>query len=278
MYQKIKYIIIATMVLLVIVVVLTLDANTRYASMNKQKKEQTAKNISDMNRQYYEMQQRMNQASLNKDVTDDVQKKLDKYKNLQNVTSEDDDEDKSQEDIQNSSLREKRKIYRREEQTAYINSEQDENATNTQSLKKTHIQMLPQPTGKLSCENCDPGKSYNIEKAFNIDGEEFAIISITKGLQGNNTYLNNQYTIYKKVNDEYKYSNYLFETTSNVNSTMNAITIEEGENSIIIKHNNITRKLDNYVVKNGYQQYSNYPALKYTTNEDTGNEASSYQQ
>lgn len=274
MYQKIKYIIIATMVLLVIVVVLTLDANTRYASMNKQKKEQTAKNISDMNRQYYEMQQRMNQASLNKDVTDDVNK----YKNLQNVTSEDDDEDESQEDIQNSSQKEKRKIYRRKEQTAYINSEQDENTTTTQSLKKTHIQMLPQPTGKLSCENCDPGKSYNIEKAFNIDGEEFAIISITKGLQGNNTYLNNQYTIYKKVNDEYKYSNYLFETTSNVNSTMNAITIEEGENSIIIKHNNITRKLDNYVVKNGYQQYSNYPALKYTTNEDTGNEASSYQQ
>lgn len=275
MYQKIKYIIIATMVLLVIVVVLTLDANTRYASMNKQKKEQTAKNISDMNRQYYEMQQRMNQASLNKDVTDDVNK----YKNLQNVTSEDDDEDESQEDIQNSSQKEKRKIYRRKEQTAYINSEQDENTTNTtQILKKTHIQMLSQPTGKLSCENCETGKSYNIEKAFNLDGEEFAIISITKGLQGNNTYLNNQYVIYKKVNDEYKYSNYLFETTSNVNSTMNAITIEENDNSIIIKHNNITRKLDNYVVKNGYQQYGSYPALKYTTNEDTGNEASSYQQ
>ncbi len=274
MYQKIKYIIIATMVLLVIVVVLTLDANTRYASMNKQKKEQTAKNISDMNRQYYEMQQRMNQASLNKDVPNNLQK------NLQNVASEDEDEDEdeSQDNIQNSSPREQRKIYRRKEQTAYINSEQDENTTTTQSLKKTHIQMLPQPTGKLSCENCETGKSYNIEKAFNLDGEEFAIISITNGIQGNNTYLNNQYTIYKKVNDEYKYSNYLFETTSDVNSTINAITIEENDNSIIIKHNNITRKLDNYVVKNGYQQYGSYPALKYTTKENNDNGTSSYQQ
>ena len=265
MYQKIKYIIIATIVLLIIVVTLTLDANTRYASMNKQKKEQSAKDISDINRQYYEMQQKMNQAAQNKDVSDNVQKRLDEDKNLQNISDTEDEDE-------NTVSPSKRNRQRLNNKT----NNYSENIKETE--ESTHLKVLSLPIGDLSCESCEANETYKIEESFNLDGEEFAIISMTKEIQGSNSYLNSKYAIYKKVNDEYKYSNYLFETTSSINSTKYSIKIEENNNSIVIQRNNITRKLDNYVIKNGFQQYSNYPVLKYKSKEDTDNGIRSYQQ
>lgn len=252
MYQKIKYIIIATFVLLIAVVILTLDANTRYASM-KQKDTPSNSRQENVNAQLRELErmQLVQTAPPNtnsKDIPDDVQNKLNEYK------------------TQETSLQNSQEISTAQENGESTNL--DGTSSQQQSTAEpTDVEILSTPAENLVCEKCPEGQTYSFEKVFKIDGEEYAIISSTNNLEENATYAIKKFAIYKKVDNEYKYSNYLFETT--VDTTPNAkpntvdINGNNGSVSVIFKGaTNIKRNFDNYVIKNGYSQYSSYPTLK----------------
>ena len=258
MYQKIKYIIIATMFLLICVVVLTLDANTRYNAMQKEKNEK--RQITQAALQNYYAQQSQSEKNNTQSVPDEVMKKF-QEQNQSTVSPDSDDEDDDSDDSEFSSANMNRYNNFSVQEN---NPQQNENTASSKTLEP-----LETPTGGYFTDTSEKKlDNYKFEKVFKLNQEEYAIISDTNNTNlSSSSYCQKKFYIYKKVDNAYKMSNYLFDITESTNAGPAQITIEDRDGTLIINYSGSThlkRTVDNYQLKSSYRQFeSTYPALIY---------------
>ena len=265
MYQKIKYIIIATIVLLTVMIVLTLDANTRYNAMKKGQIADTPQNseasAEDVQR-WVEMK--------NAERQQQIQTLKEKY-GVTTPEAQSNDEDINEENVSINELNHYLKQKKLNKTQAYESPEKQEYANKTTDFtQKTNnhneIEIIADQQVQLTSDEIQSQYFYSAEKIFKLGNDIYAIV-VSYNTTIDSEYMNKKYTIYKKVNNEYKYSNYLFETTINKNNTNNLekIEIQQNPDSITINYkgnSTIKRNIDLSLLKNSYLQYSNYPTLK----------------
>ena len=265
MYQKIKYIIIATIVLLTVMIVLTLDANTRYNAMKKGQIADTPQNseasAEDVQR-WVEMK--------NAERQQQIQTLKEKY-GVTTPEAQSNDEDINEENVSINELNHYLKQKKLNKTQAYESPEKQEYANKTTDFtQKTNnhneIEIIADQQVQLTSDEIQSQYFYSAEKIFKLGNDIYAIV-VSYNTTIDSEYINKKYTIYKKVNNEYKYSNYLFETTINKNNTNNLekIEIQQNPDSITINYkgnSTIKRNIDLSLLKNSYLQYSNYPTLK----------------
>ena len=283
MYQKIKYIIIATMFLLICVVVLTLDANTRYNAAKKDRNGIQREQAEQIKQNYYAHQQLSEQNQNTKakqDVPDDVMKKFEELSanqnNAKNISMEN-----GTEDIENEE--EAYKSYRKYRNNLQQDTEQNtQNTQSTQTTTEKILTIITLPSGYIVDSAGKRLENYKIEKCFKIKNDEFAVISDSGSTNlSSSAYVQKKFYIYKKVDDTYRMSNYLFETTESSGQTAPAeISLSDTEGTLTVNYSGTThikRNVDNYQLKSSYLQYmSSYPALKYqeqSAEESTNNAA-----
>ncbi len=240
MYQKIKYIIIATMVLLILVVVITLDANTRYAAMKKEKNTKKQQEIAKIQQEY--------------------------YKSSQNNAPQ-------TQPSQNSNSYEQYNIQQNQNTTDTIapNSVNQQYTTEENPVEPVQpsLSILETNNGYFVDENTGERlKNYTLEKSFQLDDEIYAIISSTTEDTETPGYIKKDIIIYQIIDGSYKYAKYIF--TKNIrldepeeNASAN---IEENGNNLIIQYigkGTITRAINKESLKNSYKQNLSYPSLKY---------------
>ncbi len=268
MYQKIKYIIIATMFLLIVVVVLTLDANTRYNAMKKDKGAKMQEQSQQIAQSYYaqqQMEQQQKAAANKQDVPDDVMQKFKKLSAKQKAETAADENDSQDFESPDEGYR-----YPPKYQT---NTTKNDNTPSQSSQKTTSkiLTVINVSGGYITDSTGNRLDNYTIEISFKLNDETFAIISDSGNSNLNSSsYIQKKFYIYKKVDDVYQMSNYLFETTERNGQPAADITLIDTDGTLTINYNGSTRikrSVDNYQLKNGYLQYkSSYPALKYVEN------------
>lgn len=240
MYQKIKYIIIATMVLLILVVVITLDANTRYAAMKKEKNTKKQQEIARAQQDYYKSHQNTTPQTQPSQIPNSYEQ----YNIQQNQNTTD---------------------------TIAQNSVNQQNNTEEKPVEPVQpsLSILKTNNGYFVDENTGERlKNYELKKLFQLDDEIYAIILSTIEDTDNPDFIKKDIIIYQIIDDSYKYAQYIF--TRNIRladpEENSSVNIEEKGNNLIIQYignGRITRAINKESLKNSYKQNLSYPSLKY---------------
>lgn len=263
MYQKIKYITIATIILIVVIMLITLDANRRYSEINKNQSQETTNNNSTIYPQNY-------QSNETNDSTEDpsVLAQINKNKEQSNVLLP--YSKPEQNNLQNTNT----PIQRNETNVPQEYNFNQFNQLEQQTKNKTELEILPNELGELKSENGSSQQNYSLEKQFKINEDTYAIVSSWESTTNSNEYINKKFYIYKKINNDYIFANYLFETvvkTTDNKNTQN-IDIQKNKEQLNIKYQgtpSISRNIDIRLLNNNYLQYDSYPKLKYIEKEQT---------
>lgn len=269
------------MFLLICVVVLTLDANTRYNAAKKDRNGTQREQAEQIKQNYYAYQQLSEQNQNTKakqDVPDDVMKKFEELSAKQKVSQNSSNvNDSANED------EEYNESYRKYRNNLQQDTEQKtQNTQSTQTTTEKILAIITLPSGYIVDSAGKRLENYKIEKCFKIKNDEFAVISDSGSTNlSSSAYVQKKFYIYKKVDDAYRMSNYLFETTESSGQTAPAeISLSDTEGTLTVNYSGTThikRSVDNYQLKSSYLQYmSSYPALKYqeqSAEESTNNAA-----
>ena len=247
MYQKIKYIIIATMVLLILVVVITLDANTRYAAMQKEKKLKQQEKARAAQEYYQKQQQEMQARRLQNSIAAGTQN-FSQYPDSQQQAA-----DQTQE--QNTTVT-----------TPYAQLQQQ---AQQQPQKEPELAIVPFNRGYLVDEKSDERlDNYQLAKLFKLNDDTYAIITNIEQDDINEGFVKQKIVIYKKVDESYQYAKYIFTKSLNQAEPEENATIdvkEQGDN-LMIKYSgkgSITRVITKDSLKSSRPNTSSHPALGY---------------
>lgn len=264
MYQKIKYIIIATMFLLICVVVLTLDANTRYNAIKKEQGQSTQQTSA---QSYTQQQNQYTPTNSSNNSYGDSMRYKNRNLNNQSATTDENEEEEEENSYNNNPYSRNASLNNQNipQEYKFPNSFQE----NTTEDKPKTLEILDAPNaGYLADTTGKKSDNYKLEKVFKLNQEEYAIISDTNNTNlSSSSYCQKKFYIYKKVDNAYKMSNYLFDITESTNAGPAQITIEDSDGTLIINYSGSThlkRTVDNYQLKSSYRQFeSTYPALIY---------------
>ena len=196
MYQKIKYIIIATMVLLILVVVITLDANTRYAAMQKEKKLKQQEKARAA-QEYYQKQQQEMQARRRQNSIAAGTQNFSQYPDSQQQTSE-----QYQPQNRNAAVN--------------LNTYYEQLKQSQQPPEEPELAIVPFNRGYLVDEKTDERlDNYQLAKLFKLNDDTYAIITNIEQDDLNEGFAKQKIVIYKKVDESYQYAKYIFTKSLN---------------------------------------------------------------
>lgn len=263
MYQKFKYIIIGTIILIIVVTVLTMDAGSRYNSINHEKEGLDSQQSQEQNYNTVLQQQQ------NTDILLTQQQKALLNKSNVSSLSEEQEEEISRSDFEakKASLkRRKRPVYTEsltEDPPAEEVQETNEDKNNTTAIDSK---------GYLTDNNGIRTDEYTLHQFFNAGDDVYAIVTSDKVYNGSN-YLTRKFYIYKMIDKDLYRSSYLFDYTEPITADKKSknITVNVTTNNIDIYYTGktkITRSFSPLILKNNYKQYSSIPVLKYVTDED----------
>lgn len=257
MYQKFKYILIGTIIFLIAIIVITLDASSRYSAKNKDLEKQSKtlspeqiqslQNASQTFNNNKEDKLQDEQSSLTQEEQDELLKKQFEEKKAQLPTN-------LQQNMPND----------------------DEIVTDSEQKEITEVtENKVQSKGHIEDASGNTLKNYTLQTTFKVNDDEYAIVTCNNQYESNSQYTGRKFYIYKKIDDKLFRSNYIFEHSEiltqdgkspnlNVKTTPNDIIIEYTSNTRIV------RKFDKSLLKNNYKQYLSSPQLKYKE-EDSNN-------
>lgn len=249
MYQKIKYIIIATMVLLILVVVITLDANTRYAAMQKEKKLKQREKARAA-QEYYQKQQQEMQARRRQNSIAAGTQNFSQYPDSQQQNSE-----QYQPQNRNAAVN--------------LNTYYEQLKQSQQPPEEPELAIVPFNRGYLVDEKTDERlDNYQLAKLFKLNDDTYAIITNIEQDDLNEGFAKQKIVVYKKVDESYQYAKYIFTKSLNQAEPEENATIdvkEQGDN-LMIKYSgkgSITRVITKDSLRSSRTNTSSHPALGY---------------
>ena len=249
MYQKIKYIIIATMVLLILVVVITLDANTRYAAMQKEKKLKQQEKARAA-QEYYQKQQQEMQARRRQNSIAAGTQNFSQYPDSQQQNSE-----QYQPQNRNAAVN--------------LNTYYEQLKQSQQPPEEPELAIVPFNRGYLVDEKTDERlDNYQLAKLFKLNDDTYAIITNIEQDDLNEGFAKQKIVVYKKVDESYQYAKYIFTKSLNQAEPEENATIdvkEQGDN-LMIKYSgkgSITRVITKDSLRSSRTNTSSHPALGY---------------
>lgn len=250
MYNKMKYAVYAVFAIIVFFVIM--DIGTRYSKI-ADKNETENKNMSVQNTN-------PPPGSLQQSYNTDKQIIGNGPENEEIAESKGHDE-LTPEELQQLTEA-KRKTYRLDPSQI---AEEEQPAPKTE--EELYNITFPDPEGVILYEDGKVAEGYKICTSFNIEKDVYTIFSY-EDLQSAGDYtqfVNRKYYIYKKVDDKFYRSNYLFDISAPKDSkSSNEISIVKEKYQVVVKGNsNITRRINNYTLKTNYYQYKNLPVLLY---------------
>lgn len=241
MYQKIKYLIIGTIIVIIFFAIIAMDAGTRYKQIDKQK---TNTNDFYKNAQTYNTDQNL----------------ILQQQNLNQITN-----NYNEEEIDRQNF---------EKQKEAIKQKYAKNNTYTDEIildlnyKPTTIDVPP--NGHFEDLNNNPLKNYTLQKTFKLGENEYAILTLDKK-DSSTDYTLRKFYIYQKSNETYRRCAYLFDHSEMIKSNDKSknLKFEATKNNITITYApNITRTFDEYQLKTGVKTYINQEPIKFILNEE----------
>ena len=261
MYKNIKYIIIATIVLLIFVVVITLDATTRYNVANKKTKQKNSESLRELNNQYYNMQKSnqiqngaksvqlkdgrkivFGQAPTNASNT----QILDNSNNGINAATQENEPQNIKQMSHERELPPAAKKYI----TSYDYNLMDTFPEEKQKAAKANLEAIQKLNEKneitvktsedliITSDNTEiqlntpqelSSYTYEIEKTFTYQGQMFSIFAYTPKQDNFSDYIPVKYYLFKKVDTTYEKPYYLFDTTEKKGTTTEfTLTAKDG--------------------------------------------------
>lgn len=262
MYQKFKYIIIGTIILIIVVTVLTMDAGSRYNSINHEK--EGVESQQSQEQSYNAVLQQQQNTDI---VLTPEQKALLNKSNVSNLSEEEEEE------ISRSDFEAKKASLKRRKKPVYSETITEDPPEEIQEINEDENKTKTiDESGYLSDNNGIRTDEYTLHKFFNAGDDVYAIVTSDKVYNGSN-YLTRKFYIYKMIDKDLYRSSYLFDYTEPITPDKKSknITVNVTPNNIDIHYTGktkITRSFSPLILKNNYKHYSSIPVLKYVTDED----------
>lgn len=247
MYNKMKYAVYAALGIIVFFVVM--DIGSRYSKMaDKNKNESQNIPVQNVNPPQQTYSQQNNADTINRT-------------NSAEISDTEEHDELSPEEMQ-AYIKEKRKMYRLDPSQI---AEEEKPAPKTE--EEIYNITLPDTNGVLIFEDGKKAEGYKICNSFNIEKDVYSIFSIEDSQSAGeySQVINRKYYLYKKEDDKFYRSNYLFDISAPKDKSESAdISVTKEKYQVVIKGNsNTVRRLNNYNLKTNYYQYKSLPALLY---------------
>lgn len=247
MYNKMKYAVYAALGIIVFFVVM--DIGSRYSKMaDKNKNESQNIPVQNVNPPQQTYSQQNNADTINRT-------------NSAEISDTEVHDELSPEEMQ-AYIKEKRKMYRLDPSQI---AEEEKPAPKTE--EEIYNITLPDTNGVLIFEDGKKAEGYKICNSFNIEKDVYSIFSIEDSQSAGeySQVINRKYYLYKKEDDKFYRSNYLFDISAPKDKSESAdISVTKEKYQVVIKGNsNTVRRLNNYNLKTNYYQYKSLPALLY---------------
>lgn len=276
MYQKFKYILVATIILIIVIVIITMDAGSRYNSKNKNTSQQQSKTLT---AEQIQALQQTNEAMFGTNNTSktspspEEQAELDKAKSMmqpKEIRQETDEEMMRRQFDEKKALLPTRRTGVREQQAEDLPEIESLSTDTNASVTMPANGYIADTTGKKLPD-------YTLQTTFSAGSDQYAVVIQNSQYSTGSKYTPRKFYIYKNVDDKYYRSNYLFEHSEVLTEDGKSpnLTVKLEGNNVVIEYSagtKIIRKFNTTFLKNNYKQYLSTPQIKYVEEEEQEND------